>query len=201
MKGEPDSDLLSPEIQPTIIGARAFHRPVRNGKGWGHSAMAVRQRLCFRSFLGLLKRILWEGMKSHGLLFHIHTLLSFCKLPFKTICCHLTKQHGYRIKPHGQLVPVSFTPHSASTPGLSTSWSRTTLQGDHLYAHGIDRSRLQPCFWGALSRLALAVKAMRSGDKHPGTSPLSSGTFPGFAWMRLALQGGLGHQASRLRCD
>ena len=68
-------------------------------------------------------------MKSHGLLFHIHILLSFCKLPFKTICCHLTKQHGYRIKPHGQLVPVSFTPHSASTPGLSTSWSRTTLQG------------------------------------------------------------------------
>ena len=51
LKGEPDSDLLSPEIQPTIIGARAFHRPVRNGKGWGHSAMAVRQRLCFRSFL------------------------------------------------------------------------------------------------------------------------------------------------------
>lgn len=84
LKGEPDSDLLSPEIQPTIIGARAFHRPVRNGKGWGHSAMAVRQRLCFQSFLGLLKRILWEGMKSHGLLFHIHTFLSFCKLPFKT---------------------------------------------------------------------------------------------------------------------
>ena len=41
MKGEPDSDLLSPEIQPTIIGARAFHRPVRNGKGWGNSLPQV----------------------------------------------------------------------------------------------------------------------------------------------------------------
>ena len=43
-----------------------------------------------------------------------------------------TRQHGYRIKPHEQLVPVSLTPHSASTPGLSTSWSRTTLQGDQV---------------------------------------------------------------------
>ena len=44
---EPDGDLLSPEIQPTIIGAGAFHCPVRNGKEWGRSAMAVRQGLCF----------------------------------------------------------------------------------------------------------------------------------------------------------
>ena len=29
---------------PTIIGAGAFHRPVRDGKGWFHSAMVVRQR-------------------------------------------------------------------------------------------------------------------------------------------------------------
>ena len=161
LKGEPDSDLLSPEIQPTIIGARAFHRPVRNGKGWGHSAMAVRQRLCFQSFLGLLKRILWEGMKSHGLLFHIHTFLSFCKLPFKTICCHLTKQHGYRIKPHGQLVPVSFTPHSASTPGLSTSWSRTTLQGGQ--ASG--KTNLQASFpLRCFQRLSLPHIATRQCD-------------------------------------
>jgi hypothetical protein len=42
---------------------------------------------------------------------------------------------GYRIKPHGQLVPVSSSDCSPSTSGLSTSWSRTTLEGDHLYAH------------------------------------------------------------------
>ena len=34
---------------------------------------------------------------------------------------------GYRIKPHGQLVSVSLTHYCASTPDLSTSWSRTTL--------------------------------------------------------------------------
>ncbi len=28
----------------TIIGAKAFHGPVRNGKGWFHLAMVVRQR-------------------------------------------------------------------------------------------------------------------------------------------------------------
>src|SRR5450830_1161205 len=34
---------------------------------------------------------------------------------------------GYRDKPHGQLVLVSLTHYCASTPSLSTSWSRTTL--------------------------------------------------------------------------
>ena len=36
--------------------------------------------------------------------------------------------HGYRIKPHGPLVPVSFMHYCMSTPGLSTWWSSTTLQ-------------------------------------------------------------------------
>ena len=43
---KPGGDLLSPEIQPTIIGAEAFHCPVRNGKEWDHPAVAVRHRLC-----------------------------------------------------------------------------------------------------------------------------------------------------------
>ncbi len=30
----------------TIIGAEAFHCPVRDGKEWGHLAMVVRQKLC-----------------------------------------------------------------------------------------------------------------------------------------------------------
>ena len=30
--------------KPTIIGAKAFHGPVRDGKSWGHFAMVVRQR-------------------------------------------------------------------------------------------------------------------------------------------------------------
>lgn len=28
----------------TIIGAKAFHGPVRDGKGWDHLAMVVRQK-------------------------------------------------------------------------------------------------------------------------------------------------------------
>ena len=38
----PDDVLLSHGIHRTIIGAEAFHGPVRNGKGWGHLAMVVR---------------------------------------------------------------------------------------------------------------------------------------------------------------
>ena len=44
----------------------------------------------------------------------------------------LTSSQSYRVKPHGQLVSVSLTHYCASTPDLSTSWSRTTLQGDQV---------------------------------------------------------------------
>ena len=49
---------------------------------------------------------------------------------------------GYRVKPHGQLVPVSSRHYCPCTPGLSTSWSPTTLQGGQ--APG--RSHLQASF-------------------------------------------------------
>ena len=39
---KPGSVLLSLEIQPTIIGAEAFHCPVRNGKEWDRHAMVTR---------------------------------------------------------------------------------------------------------------------------------------------------------------
>jgi hypothetical protein len=32
----------------TIIGAKAFHGPVRDGKEWYHFAMVVRHKRCFR---------------------------------------------------------------------------------------------------------------------------------------------------------
>ena len=44
---------------------------------------------------------------------------------FECFCCWI---HGYRIKPHGQLVRVSLTHYCASTPRLSTLWSSTTLE-------------------------------------------------------------------------
>ena len=49
---------------------------------------------------------------------------------------------SYRVKPHEQLVLVSLTHYCASTPSLSTSWSRTTLQG----AQGPGRSHLETSF-------------------------------------------------------
>ena len=121
----PDDALLSREIHPTIIGAEAFHGPVRDGKEWFHLAMVVRQRRT----TGLLRSLRTPTRRSNS------EEASFTRLPkaggasciAATLNASRTRQHGYRIKPHGQLVTVSLTPHSASTPVLSTSWSRTTL--------------------------------------------------------------------------
>src|SRR3954469_18579227 len=44
-------------------------------------------------------------------------------------CITLSDAHGYRVKPHGQLVRVSSKPYGSCTSRLSTSWSRTTLKG------------------------------------------------------------------------
>lgn len=51
--GEPGDVLLSLEIQPTIIGAKAFHCPVRNGKEWYHLAMVAWLSLLSSRPLGL----------------------------------------------------------------------------------------------------------------------------------------------------
>jgi hypothetical protein len=46
--------------------------------------------------------------------------------PFSDFCPLAPK--GYRIKPHGPLVPVSSRARTPCTPGLSTGWSFPTLQ-------------------------------------------------------------------------
>ena len=51
-------------------------------------------------------------------------------------------RQSYRVKPHEQLVLVSLTGYPASTPSLSTSWSRTTLQG----ARGPGKTHLETSF-------------------------------------------------------
>ena len=84
---------------------------------------------------------------------------------------------GYRIKPHGQLVPVSSSDCSPSTSGLSTSWSRTTLEGDHLTARVVvervftrtkvvsGKSHLGACFaLRCFQRLSLPHLATRRYD-------------------------------------
>ena len=65
---------------------------------------------------------------------------------------------GYRVKPHGQLVPVSSEHYCSCTPGLSTWWSTTTLQG----ARSSGRSHLQASFpLRCFQRLSLPYIATR----------------------------------------
>src|SRR5687768_13163519 len=72
-----------------------------------------------------------------------------------------TEIHNYGVKPHGPLVPVSSTRYRASTPGLSTWWSATTLQGGQ--ASG--RSHLQARFpLRCFQRLSLPHIATRRCD-------------------------------------
>ena len=69
--------------------------------------------------------------------------------------------HGYGVKPHGQLVPVSSRHYCPSTPGLSTWWSATTLQG----AQVPGRSHLQARFpLRCFQRLSLPYIATRQCD-------------------------------------
>ena len=150
--GEPGDVLLSLEIQPTIIGAKAFHCPVRNGKEWDHPAMVAR--------LSLLSDL--SSLTDLTNSFRCHKAQRFaiaCSLLFELS----NKLYGYRIKPYEQLVSVSLTSHNASTPDLSTSWSRTTLQGG--LASG--KTYLQAGFpLRCFQRLSLPDIATRQCDWH-----------------------------------
>src|ERR1700712_3788632 len=71
---------------------------------------------------------------------------------------HGVKHTGYRIKPYGQLVSVSLMHYCTSTPDLSTSWSRTTLQR----AQGSGKSHLKASFpLRCFQRLSLPNLATR----------------------------------------
>jgi hypothetical protein len=84
----------------TIIGAKRFHFRVRDGIGWFTLAMVTKQT----GVAGPLSRpTAWKSVLSRQ---------SAVSQP-KLIGC-------YMVKPHGQLVHVSCTPYSASTPCLST---------------------------------------------------------------------------------
>ena len=83
---ESGTDLLSRGIPRTIIGAAPFHGPVRDGKAWFQSALGSRHSLSLRCFHNEAnsKEAGWDCIKAW---------------PWRS--------QGYRVKPHGQLVPVS----------------------------------------------------------------------------------------------
>ena len=147
--GDSDDDLLSRGIPRTIIGAASFHGPVRDGKAWFQRAMVVREDDASAGSPWLVSRWLHRPVLEE-------VLGSTIAQPKSA----RTAKHacGYRIKPHGQLVPVSSTCCHASTPGLSTRWSSATLQGGHLYAHGRMHSRTRR-FPGVLCRVSRAKPA------------------------------------------
>src|SRR5690606_12373372 len=92
----------------TIIGAKAFHGPVRDGKAWDHLAMVVKRNGLHCRCGGRQCQL---GSK--------HAVNSVCS-PAVTVWCldcvgiavylaALVSRYnlqGYRIKPHGQLVLV-----------------------------------------------------------------------------------------------
>ena len=125
----------------TIIGAEAFHCPVRDGKEWDHLAMVIRLNLS-PSCPGQEDQFIESNQ--------------FDCVP--TWHNSLTIRQSYRVKPHEQLVPVSLTRYRASTSGLSTSWSRTTLQG----AQGPGKTHLETSFpLRCFQRLSLPHLATR----------------------------------------
>ncbi len=129
----------------TIIGAKSFHGPVRDGKGWYRLAMVIRHDL---SCLPL-------GQTQSGGSFNNALNSGLCCVVV-THC--LAFRQSYRDKPYGQLVLVSLTHYCASTPNLSTSWSRTTLQG----AQGSGKSHLEASFpLRCFQRLSLPNLATR----------------------------------------
>lgn len=89
----PGDDLLSRALRRSTIGPGRLNDRVRNGIGWGPSGIATRsiKPSCNRE-----------------------DIVAQCVRLVCNAFCRGT------IKPIGLLVPVSFTPHGASTPGLST---------------------------------------------------------------------------------
>src|SRR5438552_9395532 len=97
--GKSGTDLLSRTQLHTIIGAAPFHGPVRDGKAWFQNAMSTRHNLspCCEA-TGPIRK------KQAGVVIAALRVRS-----------PRTDVQGYRVKPHGQLVPVSLTHYCAST--------------------------------------------------------------------------------------
>ena len=137
----------------TIIGAEAFHFPVRDGKEWDHLAMVIRHDFSPASTeAGQFEESGESEIAPHGL-----SRSTLTREP------HAPQRQNYRVKPHEQLVLVSLTHYCASTPSLSTSWSRTTLQG----AQGPGKTHLETSFpLRCFQRLSLPHLATRQCHWH-----------------------------------
>ena len=144
----------------TIIGAEAFHCPVRDGKEWDHLAMVIRLNRtpsCVLTHKTANSQSRPHDTKSRGYqIFDCIPTSIEDRHNFRYPLCQTSQ--SYRVKPHEQLVLVSLTHYCASTPSLSTSWSRTTLQG----AQGPGKTYLETSFpLRCFQRLSLPHLATR----------------------------------------
>ena len=114
----------------TTIGAKSFHFWVRDGIRWFQLAMVVKQFWMSSEVLGCavhqprLTQIGWRNVKFAGcILQYLDACVSHKSGTFYCIesCKPFNSRFCYMVKPHEQLVLVSSTPRSASTPNLSTS--------------------------------------------------------------------------------
>ena len=129
---KPGSVLLSHGISHTIIGAERFHFRVRNGIGWFTLAIAARQTGMKN---GVRVKLSPTATSQNGIARHNSTLTPFFIRKVVKVSGLLRLEPSpkslgcYMVKPHGQLVLVSFIRYRTSTPSLSTWWSSTALQG------------------------------------------------------------------------
>ena len=102
----------SPTRKPcSTIGAGGLNFRVRDGTGWDPSALAT-------------NKLVKDEVCGHVV---VRFLQSFCALFFKLKDISTERRRGKSID---TLVWVSYTHYCASTSHLSTSWSRTDLQGE-----------------------------------------------------------------------
>ena len=120
----------------TIIGAKWFHFRVRDGIGWFTFAMVTKQTgvsgICIYIVAHALADVFgkfytdrWKSVTAvisdNQVTLAWYSLHCFFTLYFSILQPHLKLIGCYMVKPHGQLVHVSFTHYCASTPCLSTS--------------------------------------------------------------------------------
>ena len=145
----PDDDLLSHGQSTLASACRRF--TVLFGMGRGGAS-----RLWSSGFEGAASRVgaAAEGKDARDAMSRVPMWVGVSCFVWRLI-------HAYGVKPHGPLVPVSSRHCCPSTPGLSTWWSATTLQGSQ--APG--RSHLQASFpLRCFQRLSLPYIATRRCD-------------------------------------
>ena len=155
----PGGDLLSRAKCSLSLALIRFTVLFEMGRGGSERLLPPSEGgglLVLRSTDRIWRRV--RGFLGHSVVYrlYLYVIAAYCVFYLERRSINLIQ--GYRVKPHGQLVLVSLTHYCASTPSLSTSWSRTTLQG----AQGPGKTHLETSFpLRCFQRLSLPHLATR----------------------------------------